>query len=214
MPILTDKLAFVAMPKTGSTFVFNVLMANGLSPRIPLKNGSPTRHLSLLDEWCADQCRDRFIFTMVRHPVDWITSVWMHLKKHDQTGKLIQGDFFQGPVGRFSRYYKPTFPATIAAMVDADPHFVNKVYHAYAEDADFVGRTEDLPSSLGAALDMAGHKAVSLANVAIANVSNDELKDLAVMPAHLERKFRQENAWAFGRFKYDLEVASHGTTSD
>jgi hypothetical protein len=74
MAVATAKTVFLHAPKTGGTWVRHAMQACGLSPYFI---GDQHEHFpTLLNHYPESYYRDKFVFSVVRHPATWYQSRW------------------------------------------------------------------------------------------------------------------------------------------
>jgi hypothetical protein len=82
----------------------------------------------------------RKTFTLIRHPLAWLKSFWLHEIMYGSTN----ADFLSVYSRRFDRFLE-----NIAECVGSEPEgFVAKTLRPYIDNVQIIKRTEDLPRSL------------------------------------------------------------------
>lgn len=79
MAIASDKLVFLHIPKTGGVWVSYALRKTGEYSMIGHQHSHFPQLLQLYDE---EWYKQRYIFTMIRHPITWYQSRWAFRVKH------------------------------------------------------------------------------------------------------------------------------------
>jgi hypothetical protein len=150
--VLTPRMRFLHVPKTGGTWVTEALMAAG----VPCQILAPPRrdhysehgHVSLEDAVPRSQLFD---VAFVRHPLDWWRSFWAHRMRE---GWLFPDHEID------SRASSEDFDEFIAMVVERLPGFLEVLFSRFigpaAQPIDFIGRYERLSDDLALALRLAG----------------------------------------------------------
>lgn len=74
MPLVTDKVCFIHIPKTGGIWVRNMMKHLGLNP---IDVGDQHDYFpAVLRLESREFFEKRFVFTIVRHPITWYQSRW------------------------------------------------------------------------------------------------------------------------------------------
>lgn len=150
MAILLPRSLFLHVPKTGGTWVREVLDVSGLmrGETICMNNGEPFRRSG------ANHCffqtvpesllHNRFTFAFVRHPLTWYQSYWAYRMETEWSNSADQVRSYN-----FNEY--------IRMRVKYLPGFLSRYYRKYCEREDgirlsFIGQYEHLTSGLIRAL--------------------------------------------------------------
>lgn len=163
MALLLPHSCFVHIAKTGGQSVRHALRALGHDTESDDPPGCKLvqqhRNHATPDEIPAAQVASRFLFTFIRHPVDWYLSYWSHRMRspwilpqypaeRDAWDRAIAS-----PAGwRDGRL----FDEWAKRICKLHPGFLTRRYHDYTTRMHFIGQTENLLDDLNAALRMAG----------------------------------------------------------
>jgi hypothetical protein len=149
--LITPRMLFLHVPKTGGTWVSAALAAAGVE-FAPLwtRLGPGSRGHATLEQ-CRAYRDDRFSFAYVRHPLDLLRSRW--------AGSMRDG----WPENRLLHAARADDFATFAERVVARyPGFMSRRFEEFTGPADapisFVGRYETLVDDLVRALEGAGER--------------------------------------------------------
>lgn len=210
--VLTQSGAlFVHIPKTGGTWVANVLnrlgIANESAPHVP---AASVRH-AIPEQFVG---RYKFRFTFVRHPLAWYESWWKF-----QAGVWRQ---FEVGVWHPQRVLEPCadndFSQFIRNCLVQEPGYVTRMYEWYlgppeVERFDFVGRTESLAEDLVTVLRQLGHtnRIDEVSHFAPVHVSRSKFGE-AVWDPELRRRIIDVEAPAIRRFYADFDESPHVST--
>lgn len=132
--IVTDAFCFVPVPKTGSSWVTQVMKDRGLGTRI--RSGG--KHEIYEQHWF----RDRTVFTVVRHPRTWLPSAYRYMRD----GKPWQG--LPGPASCLAGMRSDTFQGFVERVI-ARRGVVGAIFGAYTDVAQVILRNESLAEDLG-----------------------------------------------------------------
>ena len=168
MIILENNCAFLHIPKTGGTFVTNVL-------------GNPPWEGRHKHKILSDASLTAFCF--VRHPLDWYESYWRWLAGYEGRG----GDFTSRPghpLCPLSNVWDPDFNKTIAACIEQSPGFLTTMFQSYTRDCKHIGRQESLRADLIGILEKCGLKATK--DVETTDRQNISLKKQVVWDGDLK----------------------------
>lgn len=150
MPLVTDKCVFLHIPKTGGVWVKHIMLALGLKP---IDMGHQHEHFPAIFRFEPKEFfKDRFVFTMVRHPITWYKSRWAFRVKHGWQSRhpldwnCATNDFHE-------------FVEKVLKV--APDGWCSSLFNTYTDDddnlVDFVGKTENLVDDFLQAMRMAGH---------------------------------------------------------
>ena len=147
-----DGNLFVHFPKTGGTYIRNVLSNN--SKRV-VKNNYHRSHAPISE---IDLTQYNFTFGCVRNPIEWYESAWKHLiyfHKHSKWGKEEWN-----PLVDLSNVFSKNFNTFIEGCLKEYPsHYTKmlKLYHGNKFNAlTFVLKTETLSYDLVRAVKIMG----------------------------------------------------------
>jgi hypothetical protein len=150
MPTLvTPKLRFLHVPKTGGVWVTGALAAAGVAtaPLARSQNGMVPAHAGL--EATADYDR-LFTLAYIRHPLDWWRSFWGH--------RMVHG--WEPAHAIDSRARSDDFHEFIALVVERLPGHLHERFSLYIGPPErpisYIGRFERLVEDLVRALHQAG----------------------------------------------------------
>ena len=85
--------------------------------------------------------KDYFTFAFIRHPVDWLKSIFKHSKRHGWGSSPVKAETFN----EFAQAYVTNFPKLVSRSMEL-----------YTHGCQFIGRQENLVEDLLKALDKAG----------------------------------------------------------
>jgi hypothetical protein len=146
--LLTPRMLFLHVPKTGGTWVAAALQAGGVEyERLWTRLGPGSRGHATLEQ--ARAHADRFTFAFVRHPLDILRSRW--------AGSMRDG----WPESRLLHDARSDdFATFVDRVVELHPGFVGARFEEFTGPPEapisFVGRYESLVDDLVRALDLAG----------------------------------------------------------
>lgn len=166
MPLLLPRSCFVHIIKTGGGSVRSALRQFGDFPEsgdpqttIQRRNHAPPDSLVEHELLLSDGITSRFLFTFLRHPVNWYRSYWAHRMRSEwiipqypeereawdcmRNGKRGWND------GRL-------FDVWVEEICERHPGFLSRIYRTYTKRMHFIGRTENLLGDLNSALQLAG----------------------------------------------------------
>lgn len=137
MPVVTDKIVFLHIPKAGGTWVHNILMNLNIGA---YNIGHRHEHFpSLLSQYPRRFFEDRLCFTIVRHPIFWYQSRWaFRIKNGWQPMHPLDWNCASN-----------SFPQFVDNMINYMPNgWCNDEYSRYIDTEpnliNFVGRCETL----------------------------------------------------------------------
>lgn len=137
--IRTHDLAFSAAPKTGSTWVREVMR----EARGGYTDCTGAKH----DPCLCDTCQDLPRLTIVRHPFEWLPSVYTYAtRKMPRVYRILPG-----PAGELPFKSGQGFVDAIEAII-RNPGIVGRVFEAFTGSADYVLQNETLRTDLTRAL--------------------------------------------------------------
>lgn len=148
MAIILPNSTFIRVPRTGSTFVKDVLANLGLNKgELGL---SHSMHSDLEGIMAYDAVPFRFCF--VRNAVNWYKSYWSYKMTHRWSKKVVH------KVDELDVYCRQTnFGRFIDVVYERYPKgFYMPLLEGYQQTCSFVGRCENLREDLIEALHMAG----------------------------------------------------------
>ena len=180
---LTDGSQFIHIPKTGGSWVSEVLHANGLvaeylghkhadydlnlfHPRISPKRVLPTYckvALNRLEARFTGKKRPEprvFRFAFVRHPLSWYESHWKFMQGLDwiDWGVSNSCDDWH-PCSILNGLGSPDFNQFIRNVVQVRPGYVSELFFAFTKQGiDFIGKNENLRDDLMAVMAIRGLK--------------------------------------------------------
>lgn len=184
--LITERMLYLHVPKTGGTWVAAALRAAGVSYQaLSTRLGPGSRGHANLEE--ARAYTDRYTVAFVRHPLDVYRSLWANSMR----------DYW--PEGRqLADAPADDFATSADRLIALGPGFVSKLFTEFTGPPEapisFVGRYESLADDLVRALDAAGepHDEAALRAVAPVN-TNDYTRHEAVYDLTLaERVARAE----------------------
>lgn len=133
--LVADKLVFLHVPKAAGTWVRIVLPKAGVKLTGTLKE----------THWTGVPPRDRRAFTFVRHPANWLKSMWMQMER---AGVGIEKP--PANLALFEKRFKKGMPFSeyVEFLLVEDPQAISRMFDEYEQPCWMVGRVEDLPESL------------------------------------------------------------------
>ena len=164
------KALFLHIPRTGGTWVGAAMHLIG----VPLHNWGrvcemyrPRKH-TILPHFRVDLLvRVDYVFTMVRHPVDYYVSIWRLTTRCEKIGpkRMKRLAFDLGDPAVINEAvirWKPDFEEWLEEMLDEEPGWVTRWYERYVgpprgEFCHYVGRTETVESDVGAVMHELGY---------------------------------------------------------
>jgi len=144
--LVTPRMRFLHMPKTGGRWAMAAMLAAGVPAVRP--EGVPGH--ANLDE--ARDYADRFTFAFVRHPLDFWRSYWAFRMRDgwDPKSNIDQ------------QAASPDFETFVNRVIERFPGAAGAVYETYVgplgNEIDFIGRFDHLADDLVAALRLAGEE--------------------------------------------------------
>lgn len=155
MAVLLEHSTFYHLPRTGGTWVTEVLLSGAVKGNIATVRSFKREVDAFINNKHVPPATlkpKNFSFAFVRHPLDWYKSVWKFRTKHDGTWKVKRYCELTTKCGRNN------FPEFIDALIKNYPDgYYNKVVDKFSP-VDFMGRQETLVDDLIIALTMAGEK--------------------------------------------------------
>ncbi len=142
MPLITPRLVFLHLPKTGGTWIRAALPRAGIQCRnVGQYNGHVIPR--------ARAKRGRLVFTFVRETVSWYGSYWAFKTKRDGWG--VRSD--PGPRQHINTFdadcRAETFEEFICNVLELWPgHYTREYIEPFTAAADVVGRYEHLADDL------------------------------------------------------------------
>ena len=190
--LILPKSCFLHIPKTGGTWVTQVIRQAGIPHEEFLVDGDPHRGV----KECPHP--ERFRFAFVRHPVVAYQSYWRFKMGEDwnppnQMDKMCRSDEFETFVLKALKYF---------------PGFCTHVYEQYVgppeNPIEFIGKQENLVEDLITALGRAGEtfNASLIRAFPPRNVSDRTRFDATYTP-ELERLVREAERAGIERYGYE-----------
>jgi hypothetical protein len=186
--LLTPRIRFLHVPKTGGTWAWRALQAAGV--QVEAIGGDPpsprTTHLDLSK---TTEFADRFTIAFVRHPLDWWRSMWAYRMRTDWDGgrtreEVARSDDFNTFIERVIEHLPGQLETQFARYIGPP-----------SAPIDYIGRYETLADDLVRALAMAGEELDEPALRAYPpdNVSDYERFPAAYRPELAERLAESEH---------------------
>ncbi len=150
------KAVCLHMPKTGSTWRENIFKKNAsnLELREVIDKHAPMAEVVLsLSNKEMFKTRDlgyRY-FTFVRHPADWISSIWSdwifpgrkeNIAKHYANRGTWDNTFIAWPIANF--FDPSSLDQTVKNLIQHYPDYVSYVYSSYTMGCHWVGKYETM----------------------------------------------------------------------
>lgn len=140
--ILTAKYVFAHLPKTGGSWVSEVIHGTGVSCLDTAMHLAPEDFLGAVP--------DRFAFTFVRHPVTWWRSLWNWTHLHGWPSSAY-------PFQRITQVCKwHSYEAFMERVLTDMPGEYSRIVAVWTEGMHRVGRFESLAADLESILAEAG----------------------------------------------------------
>jgi len=181
--LVADKLVFLHVPKTAGVWVKTVLPKAGV--KLAGKLGK--------DHQVVTPPPGRRAFMFVRHPANWLKSMWMEM---DAVGTGIENS----PAGIFEEWYRKDecFCDFVERVLEEKTPPISLMFEEYERPCWMVARVEDLPEALCQILDAAGqpYKAHTIENWHRENVTDHALRERTRFGQHQrERLLAAESAF-------------------
>lgn len=158
------RFAFVHVPKTGGLYVKRVLQAIGV---VPVYLGSAV-HGTLEGIINVPEVGTYYSFACVRHPADWLASLWAHRERRD--GAVLS------PWLNTMLPHNADWATFVDETVDLRPGIVSTLMTQLTAGVDIIGRTPSVKADLSKALQNAGidYDTVAFNSVDPVNVGNNK----------------------------------------
>lgn len=143
-------LNFVHIPKTGGSTVTRYLFSQFDYKMLHVVNGQ--KHSHMHPRWLN---LDGESFTVVRHPVTWIESVWKHLRASDTDHVGLRSTGYN-PVTQCSLLYKSNFTLFIDNILNHWPDIYHETIVTYTNADMKIIHTETLNTDLKEVLEDLG----------------------------------------------------------
>jgi hypothetical protein len=117
--LVTDRGTFLHIPKTGGTSIRRALLGREVSEVLPMGEDATARHRF---HWIGRDRPEGTIFTVVRHPADWMSSYWK-MRRHE--GAL-------DPRKRLDQLWCDDMSRFAEAVIDHASGYVSRMFAAYA----------------------------------------------------------------------------------
>lgn len=156
MSLVTQKAVFIHIPKTGGTFVHDVLFKTGLGVSQDGHPHDPARF--------SEVAKRLPCFCFVRHPVNWFLSLWGQwndspvYRKRNATRAKSQVYSYRTYSPAMLRFVTADVEESVDILTTEFPGFISAMFADYANECEFVGRQEDLINDLIWILKKTGHK--------------------------------------------------------
>lgn len=157
MSVVTKNLVFYHMPKAGGSFIEKTIDQLGIAKARTVVG----QHFAPIDDHNRAY-ENRFSFTLIRNPIQWIRSVYGWMRKYPEMydmlnrcavlSSCVHVEAYDGPMtdsdGGFKRF--------VNKYIDKMPGVLSILYNDYADKCDFVAKNESLRDDLKFALTSAG----------------------------------------------------------
>lgn len=128
MAVITDRFVYLHVPKTGGTFFINMMEQVGTLLKMKYVRVAGGHELQPLPQ---ELLAGRAVLVGVRHPVSWLRSLWMHVKRAGGGHLDFDGMPLASTLIETARQ-TPTFAFYVAAIANQGP-VVSRVFGAYAK---------------------------------------------------------------------------------
>ena len=150
MPLATDKIVYLHIPKTGGIWVKHMLNSLNLNP---IEIGQQHEHFpGIYKHFDKSFYQKRLVFTMVRHPLYWYQSRWAFRVKngwhinHPLDWECASNDFHKFVDNMLNRFPNGWCNWEFDRYINGDSGMVK-----------YVGRTENIVDDFIEVMDMAGY---------------------------------------------------------
>jgi hypothetical protein len=189
-----DKRAYLRLQKCASTFTVRFLKQSGLCLQ---RVGQPHDN-RLTNPEVHKICQTRWCFTIVRHPLDWLGSIWRF-----RTGAGW------GTHQELDDCRHDTFDGFIENYLRLHPGFVSDLFQQFTGTANaplvhYVGRSETVVDDLRMVCQLTdAHFREDLLPKERMNVSKQD-RELSAYRRDLRDAVMEAERFAIARYKYDL----------
>jgi len=161
MAIEISSLIFTHMPKTGGSYVTNILQQQCGGKRIAgFNNHDPA---FLIKERIHT---DKKFFTFIRHPLSLVCSAWGHWssvncrKNHERIEKSGKSPWSYAMFSEFwqKNIVEKDLEKTVENINTDSGMTLNSFYELYTKEVDIIGKQEQLNQDLRIILENSGHK--------------------------------------------------------
>jgi hypothetical protein len=144
MPFVTEKTLIMAVPHTGTRWVWSALVNAGLNPKVTLVGNKKSRHATVFSSQHYLN-NTRKIGAFVRNPLTWLPVWWSSNIKRKWD---IQGDFGPASSLRLLLEKDQKFDEFMGLYLDSSPGAVYRFFYEYLCFTDFVGSWESITEGL------------------------------------------------------------------
>lgn len=133
--LVGDRLLFLVIPKVASAWIRAVLPKAGL--KVAVSSDEP---------YAAIQPPpSRLAFCLVRHPANWLKSMWMQMATRG-----VEEGLENSPARVFTAHFRPgaSFSDYVENILRTEPHAISMMFDEYERHCWMSGRVEDLPDGL------------------------------------------------------------------
>lgn len=144
MPFVTKKTVIMAIPHTGTDWLWRALINADLNPKITLIGNRKSRHATIFSSQHY-LSSERKIGAFVRNPTTWLPEWWSSNinRKWD-----IHGDFGPASSLRLLLDKGQNFDEFMRLYLDTSPGAVYRFFYEYLCFSDFVGSWENIEEGL------------------------------------------------------------------
>ena len=144
---------FIHIPRTGGEWLKRQLRVSGLRQHWvhpTYYRRIPNKHALLGHSYGVFQPRPKYLFSIVRHPVNYYESVYKWLSLSNE-GRLFRKRWTWHPFLSAWRWYTADFNSWMERMLVEEPAWYSNLLTAYVgpesgEFCNYIGRTETLPT--------------------------------------------------------------------
>ncbi|MEK6235568.1 MAG: hypothetical protein N2C14_12740, partial [Planctomycetales bacterium] len=143
MAWITEKVGYLACPKTGSAFVRSVL-SDGCGWNLELVGDN--EHDARRDK-IEERSPGLPVITTIRRPETWLPSVFRWMRRQSAVGEWRP---FPGPAAILNTLQGDDYPTFVRDVLDHMPGVCGRIQEQYVQAADIALRQENLTEELTA----------------------------------------------------------------